>query len=73
MKAWRLCSPGERIRGGEIRKAAEIAIRGPELADAVRETQRCDARVVHPWTGDAAGLDQGAELLPVLCALREEQ
>jgi hypothetical protein len=47
----------ERIRGSEGREPAEVAVRGPELAHAVREAQGGDPGIVDARPDDPARLD----------------
>lgn len=62
----------QRIRGLEGREAAEVAVGRPELPDSVGRAERCDARVVDAWAGDAPCVEQSTKLCPVLGALGEE-
>jgi len=70
----RLLAPltDERVPRSEAHEPAEVAVRGPDLANPVPQAKGRDAGVVHPRAGNPSGLDLRAQVSPVLGTLREE-
>lgn len=62
----------EGIHDGQVRKSTEVAVCGPELADAVLHTECGDASVVDLGTGDLGNREHAPKLHPVLVGLSEQ-
>lgn len=58
-------SGDQRVMSGQMRKAAKVAIGGPQLLHAVLKTKSGDACVVDLRAGHAAFVDERPELFPV--------
>ena len=60
-----MLSTDERVPDLERRKATEVAVGAPQLADPVEKAQGGDARVVHARSFDPAVLEKGSQAPPV--------
>jgi hypothetical protein len=65
-------SPQQRIDHVERRKSAEIAVRRPEFAYAMLNTEGSHARIVHAGAHDLTGAQERAQADPVLVGLGEQ-
>src|ERR1700744_6714592 len=59
----------QRIEGLELRETGEVAVGRPELADAVREADGGDARVMDLRAGDLAGVQKVGQTIEVIRSL----
>src|SRR2546430_466527 len=58
-------SGDEGIHDADAFEAGEVAVGGPELADAMEAADGIDSGIVSGTTGDAAGVDDALQFLPV--------
>src|SRR5579859_5390164 len=58
-------SGDEGIDDADAFEAGEVAVGGPKLADGVLAADGVDSSIVHGAAGDAAGADNGLQLLPI--------